>query len=82
MGKSPESMIDVQAVFAGLERWRSDGSLAARVCPPGTRYRASKRVVGYVERVGDDGVVAVGRFVDGKFCAADEGELAGRRSTT
>jgi hypothetical protein len=54
-------------IFARLEKSRTKGVLAGRVCETAVRYQSSPAVPGLLERIAADGSRSIGRFVDGEF---------------
>lgn len=61
--------IDADAVFEALDIDRESGALAHQVSQAAVKYQASKHYPGYLEKH-ENGVVEVGRFLNGEFQAA------------
>jgi len=59
--------IDPDKVFQALESDRESGELTHIVSSSSTRYQASTKHVGFLERVSPDNSVATGQFKNGTF---------------
>ncbi|MCK9505364.1 MAG: ParD-like family protein [Porticoccaceae bacterium] len=66
--------IDPDVVFNTLEVQRHNQTLSAGVSESRPRYQASLTHPGYLERIDQQGEVAVGQFKDGQFIPIDENE--------
>jgi hypothetical protein len=66
--------VDPGVVFNTLEAQRHNQTLSAGVSESRLRYQASLTHPGYLERIGQQGEVAVGQFKNGQFIPMDENE--------
>lgn len=64
--------LDPNMVFNALERQRNEHSLQRELTSSSVRYQSSLTHPGWLERIGQDGVVTVGQFKNGQFVSKGE----------
>jgi hypothetical protein len=64
--------VDPESVFAALDAGRASGKLASAIAEQSpVRYQASKTSPGFLERIGSEGDVVLGQFVNGDFSPSE-----------
>jgi hypothetical protein len=63
------SPLEPENVFQSLEQDRKAGLLSDTVTSSAIRYQASKKYIGYLEQIDQDGNITTGQFENGHFIA-------------